>query len=119
MLLAEFDQTLYHTLLYLDQRGYEHQVPKGRILLVKILTFPTSLTPRIFRPLPPKTESMSLLEDFLPNPTTPLSYTHLKKPGLKDCGTMSYAGRKPESLVICSNERRRSLYQENPGGDNQ
>jgi hypothetical protein len=48
MLLAEFDQMLYHTLLDLDQRGYEHQVPKGRILLVKILTFPTSLTPRIF-----------------------------------------------------------------------
>jgi hypothetical protein len=95
MLLAEFDQMLYHTLLDLDQRGYEHQVPKGRILLVKILTFPTSLPPRIFRPLPPKTEFMSLLEDFFQNSTTPLSYTHLKKPGLKDCGTMSYAGRKP------------------------
>jgi hypothetical protein len=119
MLLAEFDQTLYHTLLDLDQRGYEHQIPKVRILLVKNLTFPTSLTPRIFRPLPPKTECMSLLEDFFQNSTMPLSYTHLKNPGLKDYGNTSYAGRKPESLVVCSNERSKFLYQENPGGDNQ
>jgi hypothetical protein len=62
---------------------------------------------------------MSLLEGFFQNSTTPLSYIHLKKPGLKDCDTTSYAGRKLESLVICSNERSRSLYQDNPGGDNQ
>jgi len=61
---------------------------------------------------------MSLVEDFFENSTPPLSYTHFKKPRLKDYGTTSYAARKPESPVIYSNERSRSLYQENPR-DNQ
>jgi hypothetical protein len=62
----------------------------------QILIFPNSSARYIFRFLPSKADRMSLLEDFLENSTTPLSYTHLKKPGLKDYGATSYAARKPK-----------------------